>query len=680
MKRLFKACVFFVFFFTPFVFAVNKAMQARVLEISLEAPGKKEQNVSIRIKDVGSGKIAQATLKKSEISEGRYVGFFSIQFFAGDNEARTLEFSENGKTPYFVKMIEDESVQRILLSASAITDSDVAIIPAPAEKAGTAKSPLTDDSKKAWTDLAEAQKTGKLSKISSQVAVIERENRIKLVQDEKSLLMVEEETNQKRLALLKKQEELSEVEKKNRVDQAKKFVAQANAQYQSGNFQEAADNYLKATELDPSDDSYIYQYGVSLFKIKQYQKSLAVISSADVSPEQATEKDYYLGLIYMKLGDTPKALKKFIDVRDENDDQISPTAAFLVATIYFKRQKFDEARKNAEYVIDNSKDPKMDAAADDLIEQIDKIENYYASKKELYSWSLSGGLIYDDNVLNVANNNSSTSTKAIRLNYAGSLKKILSRSLISDWGAQVSFNDYYSFNSSLKADSSVQSADALELALTAPYRREIKIGKQISNIELSPYYKSIWLTVGSAKRSEILKQVGATASGGIPWSSSLLFSGRLDLGVDDSTLSTSVDKDDQDSTRMGLTITPTWLLDLKGEERFSADIGYSINTAKGDNYKNNKTSLAGSWTRPAAFKTEVNYRIEYSQQKYASATTPRTDTVTSLSVGANKVLEKDLNLSAQFQFTNALSDVDSYKYDKWMITSLLTWTHSILDK
>lgn len=683
-------------FFGVFIFIVSILVShstAIAAEAKLEAqlidvvyPVGKEEGLqkSIRVRDVASGKMASITLSRPD-KQSPLTGFFIIQFFQGDRSARPFVFFDGSNQPLFVRVDNSEGTARVQLARTEIKNAIEIESPKKSSAQSLAEKFLEKQNQK--TKKAESVEKGPMAPVqkptisAEQVAMIEKEIRKKQQEEEKRILQLEEEENRKRLELLKQQEALSAAQKAKRINQAKEFAASADQAYQAGDYGRAVELYEKAIQLDPSDDTYLYRYGVSLYKINEPQKSLAVLSVAEVPYEQSAEKDYYLGLIYLKLGDNQKAIKKFTDVREEENPSLSPTAAFLAANLHFKRQEFAEARLNAEYVLDKGSDPQMDKAAEDLIEQISKLENYYNSKKIKYAFTLNGGFSYDDNVLNVATNNSSTDTKAFRLNYGGSAKAIVHRTPTSDLGVLGSFNDYYSTKTNFDTSGSVQAADALELAVNVPYNTELAIGAYQGNFEISPYYKSIWLAVGGDKtREEILTQVGATLSGGVPLKSNLMLSGRLDVGSDKSKLETSTGNDDQDASRLGLTMTPTWLLDLKGEKRLALDVGYTMNNAAGDNYKYNKILLAAAYTKPWLWSADWTYRFEYYNQAYPSADSSRTDSVATVSVNLSKEIQKDLNLNSGFTYVYANSDLDSYKYNKWILSSLFTWSHNILSK
>jgi len=145
-------------------------------------------------------------------------------------------------------------------------------------------------------------------------------------------------------------------------------------------------------------------------------------------------------------------------------------------------------------------------------------------------------------------------------------------------------------------------------------------------------------------------------------------------------LSTSVGVDDLSGTRAGLTITPTKMLDLKGEKSLSADLGYLMNNAKGTNNRYQKMTLGTTYSFPAYAKGTGLARLDYSIQDYSEAAIPRKDTVINLTGTYVKDLNKVWNMMLSLQLTNANSEVDSYKYDKYVVTSLFTYSTSILQK
>lgn len=667
-----KAALIFLLSFVLAVpsFAIDtKIAQSQVIVVHLHDAKATGDVQTVRVRDVDSNKIAQISLHPNKANPKIWSGFFVISFFKGDTAARTLEFYGLGKTPYYTYVSGTETVQRVNLfensdqMASFITRD----VEAKAKAAAKAASAVADKKK------AEVFSQEKMVQIQKQV-------REQVRVQEQVQVSLEEQQAKKRAELLEQQQKLSQAEKKRKQDEAAALVKKADAQYVKQNYVAAEKLYSEAIELDPENESYFYRYGVSLYKTENYNKSLVTLNMAEVDADKLLEKDYYLALNQLKLKDYDKALKALVEIREENDPNLSPTASFFAGTIEYQQQKFPEARKSMEYVLDNSKDPQMDKAAEDMLDQIDRMENFLASKKERFRFTFFTGPVYDQNILNVASNNVATDVQAFRANYGASALGYIYKGLNSDLAAQIAVSDYYSTNTSFQADATLQTADPLELALTLPYHLEIAGKSRSYNLEVLPSYRTIYMSPTGGTRSELLRTTGVTTTLAAPVKRDLYLSGKLEYSIDTSLATPATENDDQSGNKYALTITPTKLLDLKGEKSLSTDISYIMNQAKGKNFRYQRMGLGVSYSYPTFWKSTGTLRGDYANQSYGEADTARTDSTMTFTYSLNKDLTKKWNMGATAQYTLANSEVELYKYNKLMLSALFTYTHSILSK
>jgi Tfp pilus assembly protein PilF len=648
----------------------NKVSQSQAIMVELRDPAGDVEERMIRVKELESGKITQLTLEKDPSTPQVWNGYFIIQFFTGDTSTKTLDFVKPTGESFSASISQEKAVQKVVLFN---TPEELALY-----EVGIAEEKHKQAEKQLAKQIQVAKPKGTGTPINQ-----EKMNQLLRQQgqlQETTQLSMEEAQTKKRMALLELQQKMSEDQKRKKKAEALAIVVKADSLFSKNNFKEAEILYSQATELDPESEAYYYRYGISLFKVGNYNKSLATFSLADVDPDTAAEKDYYMGLNYLKLKDNEKALKKFIEVRDENIPAVSPGAAFYAANIQIQQQKFADARKSAEFVLDNSKDPKLDRQAEELLEQIDKLENYYESKKEKYRLSAFTGLIYDSNVLNTAENNVSTDVKAWRLNYGVSALAILHRTMTSDLAAKLAFSDYYSVDSKLQNDATLQATDVMDVGITIPYHQELTISKKAMSLEVVPGYKNISMSSTTGSREVVTRTAEMSTTLSAPIKPDLLMSGKLDLGSDQSLLSTSVGDDDASATRYGLTVSPIQLLDMKGEKILIGEFAFLTNNANGKNLKYTKYGLAATYTFPTYYKGNGSLRADYAIQDYAEASTPRKDTNISLTSVYSKDLSKQWNMALTAQATTANSDVETYKYNKFLVSGLFTYTTSILQK
>jgi len=648
----------------------NKISQSQAITVELRDAVSDVQEQLIRVKEVESGKITQLTLAKDPSTPQTWNGYFVIQFFKGDSSTKTLDFQTLTGEEFYPYIYQEKSVQKVILFKTpeelALQEAAAAEEKQKAEEKQIAKQIQVAKPKNASIPV-NREKVDQLLRKQGQI-------------QEATQLSIEEAHSKKRMALMEQQQKMSEEAKKKKKAEAEELVKKANELYKNKNYKEAEKLYSQATDLAPDEEAYLYWYGVTLYKVGNYNRSLAILSMTDVDPDQSVEKDYYIALNNLKLKNNEKALKQLVEIREENSPELSPIASFYAGNIQVQQQKFADARKSMEYVLDNSKDPQLDKSAENLLEEIDRLESYYESKKEKYRLSAFAGLLYDTNVLNTAENNASTDTKAWRLYYGASALAILSRTMASDFGAKLAYSDYYSMDSKFQKNGDIQAADTMDVGITLPYHLDFKSGKRNFNLEVIPGYKNIYTPNSSGVREVATKTTEISTTISSPMKQDLYLSGKLDLGSDQSMLESSVGDDDLSATRYGLTIIPTQLLDLKGEKTLMGEFGYLFNNAVGKNNRYQKASLAATVTYPTYFKGSASLRADYAIQDYKDATVPRKDTNISLTAGYSKDLNKQWNFLLSLQATTASSDVEIYKYNKYLVTSLFTYTTSILQK
>jgi tetratricopeptide (TPR) repeat protein len=242
---------------------------------------------------------------------------------------------------------------------------------------------------------------------------------------EQTRLSFEAQEAMKREELLKQQEAKSKEEKEKAKNLAAEKAKQAFAAYQKGKFDDAVKLYEEASSLDPENDVFYYQYGVSLYKVNNFNKSLSILSMAEGGDQNPIEHRYYVALNHLKLNEIDKAVSEFKEIKDEDDKSLSPISAFYAGNIELKQNKFKEAREDFQFVLDKSSDPQLDKEAEAKIEEIDRLEQFYESQKEIYKYVLFVGPQYDGNVLNVATQNLATNSEAIRLQYGVSFQVLI---------------------------------------------------------------------------------------------------------------------------------------------------------------------------------------------------------------------------------------------------------------
>jgi TolA-binding protein len=655
--------------------AQNGASRSMTLVVVLHDKRTFQDGPVVRVKEVETGKVAQITLRKAAKIPDAWANFFLIHFSAGDSSSKTIEFYTLKNIKYLTYFRSDKKVQRVDLFRD---DETMNKFIAQEEQKAAMKAAKRIQGKKSVTVslTSEAPKTRTSKKSAEEEA---EELRQKTLQQEQARLSLEEQQAKARLAQLEQQRLLSAAQKEQNEKKSRVLVAEGDAAYAKEDYATSTKKYAESLQLTPDNDAIYYKYGISLYKTDDYIQSLATLSLADVSDTTALEKDYYVALNYFKLKDNDKALAQFKELREENDPSFSPTASYFAGNIEYQQQKFDDARKSMEYTIDNSNDPALANSAESFLDQIDRAESYYNSKKEKYRATFFGGLTYDTNVLNIAANNISTDVKAVRLNAGASLLGIWHRDMKSDFGTEVSVSDYYSMNSGFQGDATLQTADPLEAAILLPYHREITLGKSPASLEVVPLYRSIYMSPTGGSREQVISSLGLNSTLAFALSQEWYFSSRVDISMDKSYLSSAAD-DDQSGNKFGLILSPTKILDLRGQRTLSGDLSYYTNQAEGKNNKYNRIGLGFTYGFPSLWASQGTVRIGYDSQNYPEASVTRTDKVTSVMLASSKDLNSNLNFVGSFVYNNSSSEVTAYNYDKYIVMGLFTYRMSYLEK
>lgn len=491
---------------------------------------------------------------------------------------------------------------------------------------------------------------------------------------EQTRLSFEAQEAIKREELLRQQELKTKHEREKNKQLSKLKADNALIAYQKQNFKEASRLYEEAIALDPENDEFYYRYGVSLYKVNNYNKSLSVLSIAEGGEQDPVEHKYYVALNHLKLNELDKALSEFKEIRDEDDKALSPIAAFYAGNLELNSKSFKTARENFQYVLDKSSDPKLDKEAELKLEEVDRLESFYESQKEVFKYSLSVGPQYDGNVLNVATQNLATNTEAYRLQYGASLTYHVYRTLSSLYSLQFDINDMYSVDKNFKSDSTIQSADPLTMGVKVPMNHQWKLFSKDFSSNIAPYITTLSMSSEGGSRKQIMSSQGFGAD--VSWAQSKSWSHviKADYIMDNSSLEVSTPEDNQSAKRTTLGYSLIKVLDDKASKSLMGDLNYIQNKSDGTNNNFNKTILGLTYSFPWSKTYKGASKLEYTDLKYPDNSNLRKDSITVASLSAVKDLNKNKSLSFNFAYNLNSSNVDSYKYNKIVLGFLFTYT------
>ncbi|MFN8943808.1 MAG: tetratricopeptide repeat protein, partial [Pseudobdellovibrionaceae bacterium] len=433
---------------------------------------------------------------------------------------------------------------------------------------------------------------------------------------------------------LEREKNRSEFEKlnpKKKIEREKAAVAavvQGETAYREEKYELAAESFKKSIDLDPNKDRVYYKYGVTLYKKNEFIDSLSAFSLAEGDVENKAEYYYYMGLNNMKLKDLEKSFENFRIARDENDSSVSPMSAFLAGNIAYQNKKYDDAKEDFQYCLDNSQDVAMDKQAELMLEQIDQAEAFIKSTKQIFRYSLYAGYSLDQNILNISQQQGTpTDSAGYRLNYGvtGYLK--LRQTTASELGLQASYSDTYSTDTSFEATNTLQAADPLLLNVGLPYRQNfLALDKQMI-WSISPSISTVTMNAQAQGREKILDSKTLDTDLMFQTTPKLISAYRMQINVDESFLSSNGTDDDQAATRVTLGTNQSYLLDSNGSQMLAGDLSIIQNSAKGKNNTYDKQVISLLYGFPVPSNINGSVKAEFATAGYKLNPNDRTDSV-----------------------------------------------------
>lgn len=457
-------------------------------------------------------------------------------------------------------------------------------------------------------------------------------------------------------------------------EKAAQLAQSALKQYQSKNYVSAESQFENSLELNPSIGLNLYYLGLCYYQTQKYERAIALLSLAEGAEYNYAEYKYYMGLANMKLKNYTKASENFDSAKDENDADYSAPAAFYNGHIFFQKEDYVQARQNFEYTIDYSKNSKMDTEAETMLEKISQIEGFKKQNKENFRYMLFVGFGYDSNVLNVSTENRSTNQAAYRLAYGGELYYRFLNRTTQDLSIGLNAGDYYSLDSKFKSEATVQSVDPLNYGISLPYHYRFHFTQRLFTWGLTPSYQALNMAYETTTRKKLLDMLLITTDLSFAVSEKHLSKIYLEYAQDKMQPSPALLEDDLSASRITAGTSQTWVTSMKAKESWIADLNYSLNSSDGDNNDYNKATLGLTYSRLGYWNAMNSARIDYTYAKYDHALIDRKDDIATFNLGIAKELNKELNLFVNALYTLSASTNESYKYDKFAIQSLFTYS------
>lgn len=466
---------------------------------------------------------------------------------------------------------------------------------------------------------------------------------------------------------------LSEKQKEDSREKAKLYYQKGRELFDAEKITKAQKYFGKAIYLDPLTVEYNYDLAIAAYRNKQYTHSLALLEIVNGSNIDPTEISYYEALNNMKLRDTESAIKIFGEVVQLSDPQLSPSAAMYRGLLLKDRRRYEEAKQTLQYILDNSQDSNLDKAAERQIEEIIALQRFEEESKKRFAFQVYGGALYDSNVLNIADNNSTSDLSAYRMLYGGNFEyKALHRQNHS-LTPRISASDIYSFDKSFGSDATIQSTDPLQFEIAAPYTYRFLLGNTPSAWTLTPTYSNLFMSLNESGREKIYSTMAVSSDLTTRFFESWVNSVRIDL-ANDTFHPLSTPENDQSAMKYGLTLANTKLFDAKGSKSMSFDLSYLKNDADGVNSLYNRIIVSVGGTYPLSEKWTSYGKLDYLDQDFNKSLTNRADNGFIATLGGFYPLSQKLNLNIYGQFQENNSTVTIYDFSKFSLMTMISYS------
>lgn len=519
--------------------------------------------------------------------------------------------------------------------------------------------PQLEKSLKTAAAVLEAEKLAQAAALAAQLAeaAANREaERARLAQ-----LEAQREEERKR-----KQLELDAAEKKRRQDQAAKLAAEALEHFKQGEFADAEAKFKKSVELDPTNTSYYYKYGVTLYRNNKFNDSIVILTRCPPGTYDPLELDYYLALNYYQLKENGKALEKFRGVKKTKHATLSPSAAFYEGLILFGELKYEQARPAFQEVLDTSNDPKLDEQAERYLEQIAGILHFAAQRAKTILLSASLGLQNDTNILLLSDSTldqgAATGAGGLRYLFQGSAAYRPIYEKEKEFSVKLSTLLLYS------ADSDFTTADPVISNLSFPFVYKGALSGKGNKLEFTPAYETLNMNVdGVGSPENILNSVIVGINNTTVLDEKRFSSVALNIRQDTSPTT-------EDSTAMKTAISTNQLrfIDKERTRMYNYELGYTVNNSQGDDYFYSRYDAKIGYTRPWIKDAVWFNQLAYYIANYAKKDPAETVKNMTLTTGLSKKLNDFFTAGGTISYTMQDSSVDTSDYSKWVAMLTLT--------
>jgi tetratricopeptide (TPR) repeat protein len=668
-------------------FAKKAALRRdRSIKIIYQSPDwntdpKKIDTAFVIVRDSNTGKLARINLEETEPDSGIFEGFFSVSFTGEDTQPEIFvppqDMRNDPKSMSdFANKVAKAEVRRkaVILRPDADFGQVFQIFDTPEQaqqafKAYKAEHDLRQPLAKplASPQALETAETMKRRQTAEQLA-------LEAAQHEADRAQQEQKQRLERQAELLRIAKLNDEEQKRRQAEAKKLSDQAVAEFKAGHYPEAQGLFEQALKLNPNENNYAYFYGVTLYRLGKFNEALVQIQISEDDPTNINEKRYYVGLIHYRLKELDQAQKEFQTVQDSKDTDLAPSAAFYKGVLLMGLEKYDDAKAAFEFVLDNSKDPKMDDQAEAYIEQLMQASDAKRKAARHLNLSATLGLMYDSNILLASDYETSqgvsTNKGGLRFFGSGSGEYRYFSSGSHEFDFKINSTYFYSFQSVFSP------ADPLIWNAALPYVYKNMLWGKGYTLTISPTFEALYMDpYDTGTRNDIMSSGYINVNNLFVmrdnWFSYYIFEARRDISY----LSESGGDNSYSAWKYSVSTNQIWFLDAAKKTALIGNLGAVLNNAQGINRYYQRFETGANYTAPFKhWKATWLTGISAYYLTFPKGVPTRHDTNVTFTAAINKPITDWVTLGLLGTYTTNGSDQNLYQYNKYTIMTTATFS------
>ncbi len=477
-----------------------------------------------------------------------------------------------------------------------------------------------------------------------------------------SLKLVFEKEQRRRQELLEKARFWSSAKRTENEEKTKALTLSAFESLKDKKFTQASSLFLQASDLSPHSELVYRHYGVSLHRAGQFELSNVVLALVATDTEAAALVWFYQGLNHFKLKQWESAIVFFKKVTEVKESAHRVKASFYLGMAQQAIGEYDLARNSFQYVLDHSKDPEMDLWAEKYINDGLRKKKLKESRKKRFSYQGVLGLIYDSNIVLATDiqTNQATDQEGVRLLSSNTFKYDVYKGEVDQVGLRAQASLLQSQKTDLSASPALEAADPWVFSLDVPWVHQGRWGSKSYSIEFAPKYEVVTMDLDNTVRKDIIHSSIINVNNKLVISKDWIGLMNIQLRNDDANGASGTITDDADAFKSMVTLGSLFVLNKERERYFIPSLNYSVNDAKGADFKYKRVDLNLLYTQALFDKLVWNNSLGFYQADYGSI---RKDD--NLSVGTGVSYKMGVHTKLNFQLSYQNNDSNTNPYEKY---------------